>query len=562
MFKRRDRKPFDWKRFLYRTFVGETAARKLFLFYLYAIIIGIILLALPISLKNINSYTVTLYDGTVRPYTFVDIFFTAISAFSDTGLTSFCIQQSYNLFGQIVIMLLIQVGGLGLFTIYWILWNIAFNNYIYKKIKHLPLYEKNKIGFSNSLLIASERGNSKLGLSNQTIKSAVIFIITTEIIFTFIYSLWFGLVPTYQQVNVSSAPLIYLNNSNVALESSNWTVNGTQLNPQYHNAGLAIWTGIFQSVSTMNNAGFDVIGNSSLSAFRNGSGTVFQYIVILQFMIGGIGYPVIYDCMQYIKKRYRHQRFRFSLFTKVSVVTYFLVAFIGLIFMLGFEFGLQDSLIYKVNHCKELADYFGTGTQKGWNEFTYVVFNVFTARSAGFATVSENEISAASKWIMIILMFIGCAPSSTGGGIRTTTLAVMVMATISKANGYKDTRIFKRSILSETVINSFLITIISVVLIVGLSLISYPLILNIQSNSEMTVTDAIFEFSSAYGTVGLTSGISTALNSNNVNVVFIAIFLSLIMIIGQLGIPASLFVFKRRKTSKAIEYPTEDIRIG
>lgn len=558
----KNHKSFSWKRFLYRTFIGETAARKLFLFYLYAIIIGVVLLLLPISLKEPSKYEVTLYDGKTHPYTFIDALFTAISAFSDTGLTSFCIQQTYNIFGQIVIALLIQIGGMGLFTIYWILWNLAFNNYIYKKIKRIPTYERNKIGFSSSLLIASERGNSKLGLSNQTIKTAVIFILSTELIFAVFYSLWFGLVPSYVQENVTNNKML-VDGTNVVLNNSDWVVNSNVYNPQYHNPGLAIWTGIFQSISTMNNAGFDVIGNSSISCFRNGVGTIFQLVVILQFIIGGIGYPVIYDFIEWVKHRHRHKKFRFSLFTKVSLVTYFVVAGIGFIFLIGFEFGLTDSIIYKVNNCNALKDvYFGTGTVKGWNEFMYVLFNCFSARSAGFATITENDMSQPAKWIMIILMFIGCAPSSTGGGIRTTTLAVMFMATISIAKGSKSTVICKRSIVQDTVIGSFLITAISIIIVIGFSLISYPLAANLVGSDNVSVTDLIFEFSSAYGTVGLTSGISPLLYTNNVNSVFVALFISIVMIIGQLGIPSSLFVFKKRTTQKAVSYPTEELRVG
>ncbi|GAA5414595.1 potassium transporter TrkG [Ureaplasma sp. OM1] len=504
-----------------------------------------------------------MYNGDTHPYTFIDALFTAISAFSDTGLTSFAIMQTYNIFGQIVICLLIQVGGMGLFTIYWILWNVVFNNYIYKKIKRIPTYERNKIGFSFSLLMSSERGNSKLGLSNQTIKSAVIFILTTELIFAIFYSLWFGLVPSYVQVNATSARMVVAHTGEV-LNNDDWVINSNQLNPQYHNPGLAIWTGIFQSVSTMNNAGFDVIGNSSLSCFRNGTGTIFQIVVILQFVIGGIGYPVIYDVLQWIKLRHRRQKFRFSLFTKVSLSTYFIVALFGLILLLGFEFGLNDSLIYKVNNCAYLENvYFGKeGVARNWNEFVYVLFNAFSSRSAGFATVTENDMSAPAKWVMIILMFIGCAPSSTGGGIRTTTLAVMFMATVSKAKGFKDTRIWKRSITQETVISSLLITVISVALVVGFALISYPLAIKLLGPVNSSVTDLIFEFASAYGTVGLTSGISPALYTNNLNGVFIAIFICIVMIIGQLGVPSALFVFKKRNTSNAVNYPVDEIRVG
>lgn len=545
-------KRINWRTLLYNIFVGRTPARKLFLFYLYTIIIGIILLSLPISFKN--PYEVVLSDGSVREFSFIDSFFVTISAFTDTGLCSFVVADTYNVFGQFVIMVLLQIGGVGLFVLYWLFWNIIFNNIFYKKIKGIPIHEKNKMGYSNSLLIFSERGNSKLGLTSTTIKSAIIFIFATEFIFAIIYSLWFGLVPAYQQVDITT---MVTNNNNIPI--STWFVDGTEYLPQFHNAGNAIWTGIFHSASIMNNAGFDIIGNASVSPFRNGSGTFIQYMMIIQLVIGGIGYPVFYDIIQWFKFKHHKQKFYFSLFTKVSVITYFTVFFIGLVFMMGFEFGLNNSLINTVNNTPELQGYFGTGSEKTWNEITYVIFTTFSSRSAGVSTVPMSEMSDASKWIIIILMFIGCAPSSTGGGIRTTVLAILVMTVVSIMRGHKKVVIFKRTIPQNTVITAFVIVLMSAAIMIVFSIITYPTLLSNGHNYNFT--DIIFEYSSAYGTVGLSTGVTSVLSLQTANSWFTAIFLSLIMIIGQLGVPTTLLSFKNKNNNKIIEYSEEELKI-
>lgn len=544
-------KRINWRSFLYNTFIGGTPARKLFLFYLYAIIIGMILLSLPISFKV--PYEVVLADGETRAYSFIDAFFVTISAFTDTGLCSFVVADSYNVFGQIVIMLLLQAGGVGLFVLYWLFWNMLFNNIIYKKLKGIPLHEKNKIGFTNSMLIFSERGNSKLGLTSTTIKSAIIFIFVTEFIFAIIYSLWFGLVPAYQQVDLASV----VNNGNIP--SSTWFVNSPNYLTQYHNPGNAIWTGIFHSASIMNNAGFDIIGNASVAPFRNGSGTIIQYFMIIQLIIGGIGYPVFYDVIQWFKFKHQKRKFYFSLFTKVSVITYFIVFLFGFIFMTAFEFGLHDGLISKVNNTPELAGYFGEGANKTWNELTYVIFTTFSSRSAGVSTVPMSEMSDGSKWIILILMFIGCAPSSTGGGIRTTVVAILVMTVVNIMRGDKKVVILKRTIPQNTVITAFMILFVSATLMILFSIITYPLLLSTGYNYNFT--DIIFEFSSAYGTVGLSAGVTGTLYGNNESSWFTAIFLCLVMIVGQLGVPTTLLSFRNKNNNKIIEYSEQELKI-
>lgn len=501
-----------------------------------------------------------LNDGTKQAYDFIDSFFTTVSAFTDTGLTTLNVVGTYNVFGQFVILFLIQIGGLGLFTLYWMFWNALFNNIIYKKIKKLPLHESRNMSFSNSLLIASERGNTKLGLSMKTIKSALIFILISELVFAAIYSLMFYFIPSYQQVDFTTL----VNNSN--LVSSTWYVDSSIYSHFYHNAGYSIWSGIFQSISTMNNAGFDIISQASYSTFRNGIWTILLYISSVQIIIGGIGYPVIYDIIQYIKNRHYRQKFKFSLFTKVSTITYFLVFLVGLAFVVGFEYGLPSAggLISTIRNNSDLENvYFGTDPKlRIWNEVSTIIFNIFSARSAGISTVSQSTLSYGSIWIINILMFIGCAPSSTGGGIRTTTLAIIFMTGISYMRGQSKTTIFKKVIPNSTVITSAVIILTSVVLVFSLALISYPLIIQSPQSQHLTITDVLFEFSSAYGTVGLSTGLSSILNTPGVAATYVVPFLlCIIMIVGQLGVSTTIFAFRSKDTNKAIEYAQEDIRI-
>lgn len=555
-------KKINIKSTLYSIFIGKSVAKKIFMFYLYAIVIGIILLSLPISLKN-PGFSV-LNNDEVRKYDFIDSMFITVSAFTDTGLSPLNVVETYNIFGQVVILFLIQIGGLGLFTLYWLLWNFLFNNIIYKKIKKLPLRATRSFSFSNSLLIASERGNTKLGLSIKSIKSALIFIIIVELVFAMIYSLMFFYIPSYKQVDITSIGNT-LGSSLSNLKSSQWYIDGTEYNSFYHNPGLSIWSGIFQSVSTMNNAGFDVIGNASYSSFRNGVWTILLYLSIIQIIIGGIGYPVIYDLLQFFKLKHHRQKFRFSLFTKVSSITYFVVLLVGIIFLFSFEYGIpREGLISTIHSTPELRDvYFGSDPKfRTWNEVTSLIFNVVTARSAGISTFSQVSLSYGSIWIMNILMFIGCAPSSTGGGIRTTALAVIIMTGISYMRGRDKTIIFKKIIPSETVMSSSVIILTSAFLVLFLSFISFPFIVAISpAYDHLTITDVIFEFASAYGTVGLSTGLTNILQGDNFGSYFVASALCLIMIIGQLGIPTTIFAFKSKKSNKSISYPEEDIKV-
>ncbi|MBR2652007.1 TrkH family potassium uptake protein [bacterium] len=192
---------------------------------------------------------------------------------------------------------------------------------------------------------------------------------------------------------------------------------------------------------------------------------------------------------------------------------------------------------------------------------TSLIYNVVSSRSAGLSTFSQSEMSYASIWLINILMFIGCAPSSTGGGIRTTTLAIIFMTLVSYMRGFKGTVIFKKTIPNKIVVNSSIIILTSLIMVLLFSFISYPLMINLDPHTSLTISDVLFEMSSAYGTVGLSTGLSAMLNSNSVSSYIIIILLCVIMIVGQLGISTSIFVFRSKESNQIITYPKESIRI-
>ncbi|MDE6289760.1 MAG: hypothetical protein K2L64_03260 [Ureaplasma sp.] len=552
------------KYWLHKIFIGDTPAKKIFLFYLYAIILGIILLSLPISLKNSSSYEKVVYDDygqlIKEKYTFIDILFTTVSAFTDTGLTSSITFYTYSWFGQIVILSLIQIGGFGLFTIYWCIWNIIFNNKFYKRRHNIDQNKTLNMGFSQSLLIFSERGNTKLGLTTKTIRRAIIFIFSVELIFWIFYSVYFAVTPAYESIQVSQ---LVENGSNEMFNSL--FVDDTSKMVSCYQSPLSIWVGLFHSVSSINNAGFDIIGGSSLVPYRNGVGTVLQFATMIQIIIGGLGYPVIYDILTKIKCSFKKIPHRLSIFSKLTLISYFVIFAFGIIFLFSFELSLKTGVYNTLTNPPDeyksvMINYFGkSGVEQNWNLFSNLLFNVTSVRSAGFSTISQSSLSIPGKWVVIVLMFIGCSHSSTGGGIRGITIAIIFLAFISRIKGSKQVVAFKRSISKETIIDAFIVLTIAFSMVTFCSLIFF----GFWEQDNITFTDMLFDWISAFSTTGVSTGVTSKILSNPmVAGVFFVIVMSLVMIIGQLGISTTMLSFRKEITkSNAIKYPMEELKI-
>ncbi len=521
---------------IFRIIFGRTVAQRMFRIYLILIFLGASLLYCPFSLTD-GQYIVYLdpiNKEFSRPYTFWDALFIACSGFSDTGLTPAVISETFTFTGQIILLFLIELGGIGLISIFFLIWNF------FKKASDVSL--------GQMAMLQSERGNEKFGNSFKMVKKAIGFIIISELIFAFIYSLWMCFVPAYTQLTQENDVI-------------GPTYDSKELLKCYHNYGKSLWIGIFISISAINNAGFDIFqGTSSLSSYRNDWHTIFQLLIVFQIIIGGIGYPVIFDYLEKLDNKKKGKITRTSLFTKVALWAYFGVAIIGFIIALLFEgieprFATNDYSIFSDPNLHR--EY---GVAKDFNKFFAIFFNVMTTRSAGFSTINHNLLSIGTKWTNCLLMFIGGSPSSTAGGIRTTTLIVVLAALCGKITGKKHTSLFRRTISVEKVKDALIVLITSIILIAFVSvLISYSEYYNYDYGKIEAdqLLDIIYETTSAFGTVGLSIGITPSIDP------FGQVLLILLMFVGQLGVSSTLLSWTRRNPKgNASSYPVEDIRIG
>ncbi|WP_331281054.1 TrkH family potassium uptake protein [Bacillus sp. EB01] len=286
--------------------------------------------------------------------------------------------------------------------------------------------------------------------------------------------------------------------------------------------------GFFASVSATTNAGFDITGQS-LIPFANDY--FVQIVNMLLIVVGAIGFPVLLEFREYLRHRGRFP-FRFTLFTKIAVTTFAALLVFGTLFIYLFEF----------NHLyKDMT----------WHEaFFYSAFHSSTTRSAGLATIDINQFSSPTHLLLSLLMFIGASPSSVGGGIRTTTFAIAILAIISYAKGQTNIKVFKREVMPEDVVKSFIV-IMTAFLICGLSVILLSFI-----EPAFSLKQILFEVSSAFGTTGLSLGITPELSTAGKWIIMILMF------IGRIGIFSFLFIVRGKPQKEKFHYAKERIIIG
>lgn len=522
-------------------FIGNNIFNIFFRVYVFVVILGGILLYIPWTHSEWTIPNVT-SEGT-HPYTFWNALFIACSAFTNTGLTCVNISTFFNFAGQFIILILIWFGGVGIISVFYVLWNF------FKKGDEVKMHQ--------IILLQSERGSTKLNNTFRSIRFSVVFIITVQIIFGFLMSLWLCWMPVHVQGSTDLG-------NNISI-----TYDTPQLVDSYHNYPLALWQGIFCSFSAINNAGFDIFQqNISLSAFRNDWNVIFQLMTMIEIILGGIGYPLIFDIYEKIRLKRKNIRYHFSLFSKVCAVSYLLVFAIGAIISLGFEFGALNTgnmaygnltlmSINNVPGCKYWGD------NELFNKCWAIIYNTAASRSAGFCTFNQCLLTTGSQASFSLMMFIGASPSSTGGGIRTTTLAVIFATLASTIRGRINVSLFKRNIPRRTIANSFLVFFISLIFVfICAILIMYsPNVENptqkIGNVFRISIMSTLYEVTSAFGTVGFTMGI-TAISGP-----FALIIFTICMFIGQLGVTTSLLVWIRKASfDKNIHYAEEDIKIG
>ena len=474
------------------------------MFYLLIVSLGILLLNLPIShQQGVDIKT-------------EDVAFTVASAFSDTGLVTEITSTTWSNFGQAIIACLILTGGLGFFALRVFIINIIFK---------LP------ITFSGNEIASSERGSVRIGYGKNLIKISISIMLSIILVFSIVLSLYFYFTPVEKVEKLNEIP--------------------------YHNVTVSMRFGIFHTISALNNAGFDIMGkgSESISAYYNFYGL--QLIFIFLFVLGGIGYPVIYDVYLWIKSRFTKDLHRWKLFTKISVVTYFLITLfsIGIVFLIETQ---AHDLPDKTTFWNDPS--YGTHGNKSMA----LVFNTMSTRNAGFSTIKMHNLTNPSLILYSILMFIGSSPSSTAGGIRTTTFAILILALWHRLRNKDEVTVFSRRIGKVNVANAQIVFFTStIILILGTMLASssfYQFGGNINapgSGERYSFTELIFEVASAFGTTGLSAGITSEIS------LITKITLIIIMFIGQLGVSTTLLIGGKNNTPrKTFSYIKEEVQTG
>ncbi len=285
---------------------------------------------------------------------------------------------------------------------------------------------------------------------------------------------------------------------------------------------------VFMSVSATTNAGFDIVGNS-LIPFADDY--FIQFVNIILIVFGSIGYAVLIEVKAFLTRKPTQSAYQFSLYTKLTTFTFFALIVVGTVLILVLEY----------NH-------FFVG--KSWdNSFFYALFQSVTTRNAGLATMDVSQFTNPTLFVMCILMFIGASPSSVGGGIRTTTFAINILFLYHYARGSESIKIFNREIHEDDVKKSIVVTAIAII-VCGLGIFSLSI------TEPFSTMEIIFEVCSAFGTTGLSLGITASLTLLGKITVIILMF------IGRVGILSFIFMLGGEKERERYHYPKERVIIG
>ena len=297
----------------------------------------------------------------------------------------------------------------------------------------------------------------------------------------------------------------------------------------YPTMGEAFLHGLFASISATTNAGLDITG-ASLQPYANDY--FVQLINILLLTLGAIGFPVLIELKNYLFHKEDYSLpFRFSLFTKLTTITFAALLFFGTLFIILLEF----------------QHYF-----KGmvWHKaFFYAFFQSATTRSGGLATMDVSEFTDPTLLFISLLMFIGASPSSVGGGIRTTTLALNILFLFYFARGKRNIKIFKREIHEDDITKALAVTIFAIIL-------CFTSIIVLSITEQHSLIEIIFEVSSAFGTTGLSMGITPDLSTFGKWIIMILMF------IGRIGLVSFFLLIRGKEQDVNYHYPKERIIIG
>lgn len=407
--------------------------------------------------------------ATVESISWINAVFTATSAMTVTGLVVVDTAQSFTMFGELVIVGLIQIGGLGIMS-FAILVAIMLGK---------------KIGIKERLVVQQALNQNSFGGIIRLVKYLFTFSIIIELIATIILSY-------------------------VWIPELGWLEG--------------IYYSFFHSVSAFNNAGFALWQDSLMGYVGN---PVINIVITSLFILGGIGFTVLVDIWK--SKKFK----KLALHSKLMIVGTLIINITAMLIIFLLEYTNPDT----IGSLATLGD-------KLWASY----FQAVTPRTAGFNSIDISSLREPTVFLTLLLMFIGAGSASTAGGIKLTTFIVILFSVFSFLKGKDELVVSKRSIKQSVILRALAITLLGFLFV-----ITGVFILTITEDSPFLII--LFEVISAFGTVGLSMGLTGSLTFTG------KIIIVLIMFLGKIG-PLTLAFSIARPTKAKIRYPSEEIITG
>jgi trk system potassium uptake protein TrkH len=427
------------------------------------IIIGCFLLMLPIA------------SASGRSMPFIDALFMATSATCITGLLVVDPSIHFTVFGEIVIIILIQLGGLGFMSM------ATLFAFVLRK----------KITLKERLILQEALNQNSMEGIVRLFRKVLLYTLTIEGIGAVLFTI-------------------------------RWSFD--------MDFSKAIYYGIWHAVSIFNNSGFDLFGSltgpfSSMTSYVADPFT--NVIAMCLVILGGIGFIVLSDLLDYKKTK------KLTLHSKVVLSMTGLLIIIGAIVIFIFEYTNAKTM----------------GSLDAGGKILASFFQSVTSRTAGVNTLDIGSLRQATQFFMIILMFIGASPGSTGGGIKTTTFTILLAAVITMIRGKEDIVIFRFRLAKDRILKAITLTMIALFIVIIVSMV-------LSTTENAPFLQILFEVTSAFGTVGHTMGLTPHLT------LFGKIVICLTMFAGRLGPITLAYALQPKQEKELFRYPEGKITIG
>jgi len=443
-----------------------------------------------ISIILLGSLLLLLPNATYTGISFIDALFTSTSAVCVTGLIVVDTGSYFTLFGQTIILFLIQLGGIGILTF----------------ASYFSYFFKGGTNYENQLVLSDLTNSQKLGDVFSTLKSILVITFSIELV---------GGLFIYSSLNNNLLPSFF----------------------------ERLFFSIFHSISAFCNAGFSTLPNNIFESGYQFNYPLQMYLVLL-FVFGGLGFPIVSNITKYLKykvvnkflyfskNKKQYKPWVLSLNSRITLITTFLLIIIG------------TALFYISEYSNVLASHHGIG------KFITALFGATTPRTAGFNTVDMASLNFSTIIIIIFLMWVGASPASTGGGIKTSTLAIATLNLLSLAKGKTRIEVYRREISDISVRRAFAVISLSLI-VIGFGIMAISIF-----DKDKDLLSIAFECFSAFSTVGLSIGITAHLTASS------KFILIIIMFIGRVSMLSILIAIFKKVKHKNYRYPTEELTIN